>query len=179
MKLLSKIVMLFCILFSFISLAQIGKVFPSLNGKSLDGNVVSLPVKLTEKNTIVCIIYSQKTEKALSTWMQPLANTFLVKNPLDPEPYDVNLYFVVLLSGIKDLASDAIEARFKKALGRDYYKNIIIYQGSIKPYTSELEFGKKDEPYFCVIEKNGNISYSTVGLYTAEKLQEIENAIAK
>jgi len=175
----SLVIFTFCIASSLVSFAQKGKTFPTLEGKSLDGNAVSLPLKQTDKNTIACIIYSQKTEKALNTWMQPLANTFLVKNPLDPEPYDINLYFIVMLSGIKDLASDAIEARFKKGLGKEYYKNVVIYQGSLKPYTSELDFGKKDEPYFCVIDKDGNITYSTTGVYTSEKLQEIENSINK
>ncbi|MFN0047498.1 MAG: hypothetical protein ACKVOU_00075 [Cytophagales bacterium] len=159
--------------------AQVGKQFPLLEGKALDGNAIVFPLKNSNKNTLVCLVYSPKTEKALNSWLQPLVNTFLVKNPLDPEPYDINLYFIIMLSGIKNLASDAIETKLKKSVGKDFYKNIIIYQGSLKPYTSELDFGKRDEPYFCVIDKDGKISASNAGTYTPEKLTEIESAVVK
>ena len=126
-----------------ISYSQKGIKFPQMQGKTLDKSELQLPEGALGKHTILCIIYSQKTEKALESWMKPIVNTFLVKNPLDPEPYDVNMYFVVLLSGIKDLASDAIE----------------------------------DEPYFCVIDKDGMIKSSFTGVYNTEKLEMLEEAV--
>ncbi len=59
--------------------AQKGTPFPVLEGKTLNGDNISFPLK-TDKNTIVCLVYSPKTEKAFDSWVQPLANTFLVKN---------------------------------------------------------------------------------------------------
>lgn len=159
--------------------AQKGKTFPILEGKNLEGSLFSLPLVQNTKSTLVCLVYSPKTEKALNSWLQPLVNTFLVKNPLDPEPYDINMYFVIMLSGIKNLASDAIETKLKKGISKDFYKNIIIYQGPLNPYTSVLDFGKKDEPYFCVLDQNGIIQSNTVGEYNAAKLEEIENSISK
>lgn len=160
-----------------ISYSQNGIKFPQMQGKTLDKAELQLPEGALGKHTILCIIYSQKTEKALESWMKPIVNTFLVKNPLDPEPYDVNMYFVVLLSGIKDLASDAIEAKFRKNLDKTFHKNVFIYQGSIKEYKEKLDFGKKDEPYFCVIDKDGMIKSSFTGVYNTEKLEMLEEAV--
>ena len=150
-----------------------------MEAKTLEGTAVSLPQNLKGKNSMLCIVYSKKSEAALESWLRPVVNTFLVSNPLDPDPFKGNMYFVIMLSGIKDVASNVIENKLKKGLDRNYWKNVVIYQGPIKDYLENLEFGKKDDPYFCVLDKNGVISYSTTGSYTDDKLQEIESKVSE
>ena len=158
-------------------IAQSGKQFPEMKINTLDGKEMMLPTSVKGKPTVICLIYSQKTEKALETWLEPMWNTFVVKNPLNPEPYDVNMYFVMMLSGLKDAASDVITKRLKKSVNPQLQPYIVLYQGSLKTYLDELSFGKKDEPYFCIIDKNGKILHSVVGFYSDEKMEELESKL--
>ena len=157
--------------------AQSGKLFPEMKVTNLDGKEMMFPQSLNGKESVVCLIYSTKTEKALETWLQPMWSTFKHKNPMNPIVYDVNMYFVMMLSGLKDAASDIITKKLKKNLDPQLQPYIVLYQGSLKPYLSVLDFGKKDEPYFCIIDKNGNILQSVVGIYTDEKMEELESKL--
>ena len=157
--------------------AQSGKQFPEMKVSNLDGKEMTFPAAIKGKETVICLVYSPKTEKALETWLQPMWTTFQNKSPLNPVQYDVNMYFVMMLSGLKDAASDIITKKLKKNLDPQLQPFIVLYQGSLKPYLSELDFGKKDEPYFCIIDKNGKILHSVVGFYTDEKMEELESKL--
>lgn len=157
--------------------AQEPKLFPEMKVINLEGKEFNLPANAKGKQTIICLIYSQKTEKALQTWLQPMWSTFKHKNPLNPIAYDVNMYFVMMLSGIKDAASGMITKELKKNLDPQLQPYIALYQGPLKPYLSVLDFGKKDEPFFCIFDKEGNILHSVVGAYSDEKMEELENKL--
>ena len=168
---------LFC-LTALLAQAQTGQPFPALAGTTLTGKAMSLPNDTQGKYTLVGLAYSQKSQDDLEGWFQPVYSTFLDKNRSMWEvngSYNVNIYFVPMISGIKEAAAGKIEKRLKKELDPALQPHVLLYTGPIKDYKEALNLGKKDEPYFFVLDADGKVVYATQGAYSDKKMEEVES----
>lgn len=152
-------------------------VFPSLAGHTLEGSAISLPLAGTKKFTIVGICFKRAAEEDLKTWIQPMYDVFVAKpNATDyfdvANYYDVNYYFVPLISGFKKAAAD-----FKAATQKDLWKNVIDCDTDISVLKTQLKPGDDGIPYFYVIDTNGKIVEVVSGKYSEAKMDKIQEAI--
>ncbi|MDW8302873.1 MAG: hypothetical protein RML38_10425 [Bacteroidia bacterium] len=146
--------------------AQVGKIFPTLSGTTLDNKNITLPTSTKGKYTVLGIGYSQKSKQELETWLQPAFNTFIY----EPE-YDAQVYFVIMIGGIKQAAGEKIEEKLKKELDPELHKYVLVYQGALGKYKDELNMTEKETPYFYVLDPQGKIIYTTSGAYTPAKME--------
>jgi hypothetical protein len=151
--------------------------FPLLEGHALDGNAVKLPIVSTQKFTIVGICYKRSAEDALKTWIQPMYDVFVAKpkgtDYFDVASYyDVNYFFVPLISGFKKAAQD-----FKAATQQDLWGNVIDCDTDIKVLKSQLNPSDDGIPYFYVIDLSGKIVKVVSGKYTEAKMEIIQDAL--
>ncbi len=151
--------------------------FPILAGHTLEGTAVSLPLAGTKKFTIVGICYKRSAEEELKTWIQPMYDVFVAKpNAGDffdvANYYDVNYFFIPLISGFKKAAAD-----FKAATQKDLWKNVIDCDTDIKLLKDQLKPSDDGTPYFYVIDTNGKIVETVSGKYTEAKMDKIQEAI--
>lgn len=151
-----------------------GKTFPSLNGETLEGKSVSLPADSKGKKTLIGMAYSAKAEEALMTWYQPIFDKFVSKVGMFDGDYDVNLYFIPMYIGLKQVAYDASLKKLKESNRKDLFPYILFYKGELAPYDKELEMTDKEVPYFFVLDESGKILYSAKGMFTDKKMEEIE-----
>ena len=86
--------------------------------------------------------------------------------------YDVNYYFIPLISGFKKAASD-----FKAATQKDLWKNVIDCDTDIAVLKAQLKPGSEDLPYFYVIDTNGKIVEVVSGKFTEDKMDKLQEAI--
>lgn len=159
----------------------VGKMFPDLSGKKLDGTVLSIPKDTKGKFTILSFAYSKKAEDDLKTWYKPLYNKF-VKKPAKGavfafETYDVNLYFVPMFTGVKQSAAGNAKKKMKQGVTPGLQKHILIFSGKLKKYKKLLGLEKKDEPYLYVLDETGKVVYKTSGAFSQRKLDDIEDEI--
>lgn len=147
------------------SLAQVGKNFPVLSGTTLDNKDVTLPTSTKGKYTVLGIGYSQKSKEELETWLQPAFSTFI----FEPE-YKAQVYFVMMIGGLKQAAGGKIEDKLKKELDPELHKYVLVYQGGLGKYKDELNMTEKEVPYFYVLDPQGKIIYTTSGAYTKAKM---------
>jgi hypothetical protein len=159
----------FLLFISAIAQAQVGKTFPSLTGTDLQDKTVSIPKDTKGKYTVVGVAYSQKADEALKGWFQPVFETFIYESD-----YDVNTYFIGMISGIKEVAAGTIEKKMKKGVDPVLHKHMLLYKGDIKDYKESLGLKEKDTPYFFVLDKDGKILYVTSGAYTDAKIEQAE-----
>ncbi len=161
------------------SLAQVGKQFPELKGITLEDKNIALPNDTKGKFTLLGLAYSKAAEKDLQTWFQPVYSTFIEKSKpgLFNESYDVNLFFVPMFTGVSQAASETARKKMKEGFDKSLLKNVLVYKGDIKAYKEQLDFEKKDTPYFFVLDKTGKIVHAFTGKYTDEKLAKIEELI--
>lgn len=151
--------------------------FPQLIGHTLEGTAITIPLASTKKFTIVGLCYKRSAEDELKTWIQPMYDVFVAKpkgtDYFDVASYfDVNYYFIPLISGFKKAAAD-----FKAATQQDLWKNVIDCDTEIKLLKEKLKPADDNTPYFYVIDTNGKIVEVVTGKYTDAKMDKIQEAI--
>ncbi len=158
----------------------IGTMFPAMECEDYNGKKVNLPVDTKGKYTLLGMAFSNKSEEDLKTWMNPIYNKFIAEKDNDPfNPaidYDINLFFVPMFTGANQLTSKQSKEKIKAATAKEMYSNILFYEGA-KTYKEELDFEKKDIPYFFVVDKTGKIVYATSGKYDDSKMEKILDII--
>jgi len=157
----------------------IGTVFPAMECEDYNGKAVNLPVDTKGKYTLLCIAFSTAAEPDLKTWINPIYNKFIGKVDASKADvfdvhvdYDVNLYFVPMFTGFNKLASSSSKDKIKSKTDKELWPYLLFYDGG-KTYKDELDFKKRDIPYFFVLDKTGKVVYTTSGKYDDNKLEKI------
>ena len=168
---------LLCI--SYSQAQVVGKIFPALDGETVEDLVITIPEDTKGKYTLIGMAYSKKSEEDLNTWLQPAYSTFINKAEglFSSFGYDVNLFFIPMYTGLKAAASGAGKSQVRSKVDSRLHPHILFYKGQLKPYKDALDFEKKNVPYFFVLDKNGKIIYATSGKYTEKKMEDIETLL--
>lgn len=156
--------------------AQIGDPFPAMEGENLKNESVQLPEDIRGKHTLIGLAFSKKSEKALNSWFTPVYDQ-LIKEPEEGSlfafSYDVNVYFVPMLTGAKRPAYKAVMKKVEEDVNPSLHPNVLFYKGTLNEYKSALGIKDKNVPYFYLLDKEGKIIYATTGTYNRAKLQKI------
>jgi len=168
---------LFCLPFYSVK-AQYKGPCPNISGIALNGTEVMLPIS-NNKFTIFGIASSQKSEVALQSWYQPAYSSFIekTKGPIPADEYDVNLYFIPVLTGAAQMASGKIETKMKESLQKEFHPNVMIFKGNFEEIKTKLKIEDKDQPYFFLVNPKGEVVFSTKGAYSEEKMEQITNIL--
>lgn len=121
--------------------------FPELTGKTLSNNQIKIPLQTNGKYSLIGIAYSKKAEDDLKTWYQPIYSTFIDKGGkglFPTDSYDLNIYFIPMITGIAQGASGKIEEKMKENIDKSLQPYILIYEGDIKNYKTSLKMTEKD-----------------------------------
>ena len=161
----------------------VGKMFPNMQCEDYNGKKVNLPDDTKGKYTLLGMAFSKGAEDDLKTWINPMYNKFIVKrNSKNGDIFDVqydyniNLFFVPMFTGLNQLTSKQSKEKIKTLTDKELYSYLLFYSGD-KTYKEELDFEKRDIPYFFVIDKNGKIAYATSGKFDDKKLEKISDII--
>lgn len=157
----------------------LNKIFPDMEVENVDDKKISLPQDTRGKYTLLGLAYSQKSEDDLNTWFQPVFQKFIQKNEgiFSGFGYDVNVYFIPMFTGVKTTAAGAAKKKAIKNVDPQLLPYILFYKGELKKYKEELDFEKKDLPYFFVLDKEGKIIFATSGKYSSAKMDDIEEVL--
>ena len=160
-----------------------GKMFPAMVCENYNGKKVNLPLDTKGKYTLLGLAFSNGAEDDLKTWINPIYNKFIVKVDASKADafdvhvdYDVNLFFIPMFTGLNQLTSKQSKEKIKSHTDKEMYDYLLFYEGD-KSYKEELNFEKKDTPYFFVLDKTGKIVYATSGKYDDKKLEKIIDII--
>jgi len=162
------------------AIAQTGSAFPNFPTKKLSGQTFILPDSVKGKYTIIGIAFSKKAEESLISWYQPAYQTFIQKKKtmFAEEVYNVNTYFVAVVTGTNKVAAGDIVKTIKAQTQKELQPYVLTYVGEFASYKKSLNITENDEPYIFVLDEKGVISYITSGAYTAKKLEEIEEVVS-
>ncbi len=157
----------------------IGTQFPDMQCENYNGKMVNLPTDTKGKYTLLGMAFSNGAEEDLKTWVNPIYNKFIGKVDHSKADvfdvgvdYDIHLYFVPMFTGFNKLTIKSSKEKIKKATDKELYDYLLFYDGG-KTYKEELDFQKRDIPYFFVLDKTGKIVYTTSGKYDDKKLEKI------
>ena len=157
----------------------IGQQFPAMECENYNGEKINLPTATKDKYTLLGMAFSNAAENDLKTWITPIYNKFIAKpDEKDADvfdvnfDYDINLFFIPMFTGVNQLTSKQSKEKIKSNTNKELYPHLLFYEGD-KTYKKELDFEKKEIPYFFVLDKTGKIVYATSGKYDSKKLDMI------
>ncbi|MGI8893807.1 MAG: hypothetical protein ACR2GN_10165 [Bacteroidia bacterium] len=164
---------------SFFANAQLkGKTFPAISGEILaTEKFINIPEDTKGKYTLIAMAYSKGAEKDLETWLQPSFDKFIAKTGMWDAAMDVNLYFIPMFTGVNKATAGTARKKIKEKTDKQLLPHILFYVGELETYRDELDFEKRDTPYFFVIDKNGKIVHAVSGAYSEQKMEAIEDII--
>ena len=166
------LIYLITIQFSF---ANDGDKFPNITGETLKNKMIELPKAAKGKYCLIGMASSQKAEADLKTWMQPVYDMFINQNTFIPIDYNMDIFFVPMFTGKNQAAYNKVMKKTKSEIDPELAAHVLFYKGSLDPYKTHLK--DKSKPYFFVLDEKGEIVYSTLGKYTAKKLDHIEGFV--
>src|SRR5258706_5702398 len=157
----------------------IGKQFPNMTVETVEDKKVNLPQDVKGKYTLLGLAYSKKSEDELNTWFNPVYSTFIQKQtgPIQGFSYDVYVYFVPMFTGVNAAATGTAKRKAIKNVDPQLLPYILFYKGELRKYKDELDFERRDIPYFFVLDPDGKIVFATDGAYNRTKMQSIEAVI--
>lgn len=157
----------------------VGKMFPSMTAETAEDKQVVLPKSAEGKYTLIGLAYSKKSEDELNSWFQPVFTKFIQKTNglFSGFAYDVNVFFVPMFTGVNAAATGTAKRKAAKNIDPQLLPYVLFYRGELKTYKQELDFEKKDIPYFFVLDPKGKIVYATSGKYSEAKMEQIEEMI--
>ena len=177
---MKSIVIIFSVvILSFPVQAQLkGKEFPSISGQILqDDKTIVIPDDTKGKFTLVGMAYSKGAEKDLETWLQPAYDKFIAKTGMWDAAIDVNLFFIPMFTGVNQATAGPARKKIKEKTDKVLLPHILFYVGDLDKYKAELDFEKRDTPYFFVIDETGKIVHAVSGAFSEKKMEAIEDIL--
>ncbi len=176
-----------CIMLCLFSLctvqAQVGQTFPNLKAETIQGKKIQLPAAGKGKFTLLGLAFSNKSDQALQSWFEPVYTRFMADRSnaglFADFAYDVNVYFVPMFTGANKVAAGPARQKMLKGLDAELHKHVLLYVGELEPYQQQLGMQQKDEPYFFVLDEQGQIVYATSGSYSEQKMDEVEEILSE
>ncbi|MDQ3049078.1 MAG: hypothetical protein M3R27_16140 [Bacteroidota bacterium] len=161
----------------------VGKAFPAMECEDYTGKKINIPRDTKGKYTVLGMAFSNDAEQDLKTWINPVYNKFIGKVDASEADvfdvsteYDIHLFFIPMFTGANQVTAKSSKEKIKKATDPELHPYVLFYEGA-KTYKEELDFEKKNIPYFFVLDKTGKIVYATSGKYDDKKLEKIIDII--
>jgi hypothetical protein len=165
------------------SQAQVDSLFPDMECRNTSNALIKLPSANKGKYTLIGMAYSKKAETNLKTWFEPVYYKFIRKPEKSDlfveEPYNVNLYFIVMCTGITQGLCDEMIRQAKENVDPILLPYILFYQGELSVYKKRLKLINADEPYFFVLDEHGKVVYAASGAYTQDKMDAVEELLSE
>ncbi len=157
--------------------AQTVKSFPQVNGVTLEDKKLTIPVK-NNKYSVIAIAFHRDAEDQLKEWLNPLYDNFMVKEKKPgnfdmSDFYDVNFVFIPMINGFKRIADE-----FKSGTDKRFWQYILDTEKTdIKGLQKSLGVTNNKEPYFFILDKEGNVVAFEHGKFDKGKMSALEDAI--
>lgn len=161
----------------FSVLSGFSQPLPILKGETMNGKQVSLPEDLKGKYSLLCFASSQKAQPELETWLDPVYQKFIAKSGLMDDLYDVNVYFIPVLTGTNFGFATSMKNKFKENTQEDLRDHVIFCNEDGREILNDLKMQNTDVPYFLLLDKESKIIYRTEGRFTDEKFDKIDDLI--
>lgn len=172
-------ILTFCLTAVVCQAQVLNTTFPDMPTETITDDPLVLPADTEGKYTLLGLAYSKKSEDDLNTWFEPVYLKFIAESEglFSSFSYDVNVYFVPMFTGVKTAAAGSAKKKAAKNIDPKLHPHILFYKGELKKYKQQLDFDKKDVPYFFVLDEEGTIIYATSGAYSEAKLDNIEEVL--
>lgn len=176
------IVFLFCLFFTFQSFAQesnaIGSIFPDMEAEDMFDKTYNLPEDVKGKYSIIGLSYNKKSAEKIPEWIVPIYQKFIAEPQGLQIGYDMNVYFVYMFSGMTIALKDVAKNKMANEMDEVLKPHTLFETGELKSYQKVLDMmGRKDTPYFFILDPKGEILWATRGTCRESKIKRLASYV--
>jgi hypothetical protein len=168
---------LITIFVAVITATSFAQTFPDIKAETVDNKTVSIPVDLKGKYSLLCFASSQKAQPDLESWLDPVYQKFIAKTGIMDDMFDVNVYFIPVLTGTNISFAASVKKKFKENTQQDLQSHVLFCTENGKEVIKSIDMNDTSIPYFFLLDKENKIIYKTKGHYTEEKFDAIDELI--
>ena len=165
------------ILLAFSVTSTIAQTLPDIKVETADNKNVSIPQDLKGKYSLICFASSQKAQSDLESWLDPVYQKFIAKTGIMDDMYDVNVYFIPILTGTNISFASSVKKKFRENTQEDLQSHVLFCTENGKEIIHSINMNDTSVPYFFLLNKENKIIYKTTGHYTEEKFDAIDELI--
>jgi hypothetical protein len=167
------------ILFAFLVSGRFTQAqeMPEIDGETVDNASVKIPSDLRGKYSLLCFASSMKAQSDLESWLDPVYQKFIAKTGLMDDLYDVNVFFIPVLTGTNITFAATMRKKFRENAQEDLKPHVLFCNNQGSKILSALNIEKSEAPHLYLLDKEGRVLYKTSGKYTEEKFDQIDDLI--
>jgi hypothetical protein len=169
-------IILFIVVF-IVSLTGKSQTIPVIKSETISKKDITIPADLKGKFSLLCFASSQKAQPDLESWLEPVYQKFVAKTGIMDDMYDVNVFFIPVLTGTNLTFKASIKRKFDENVQSDLKEHVIFCTENSKQVLASLNIQDDDVPYLFLLDKDGNVIYKTSGKYSDEKFEKIDDLL--
>ncbi len=146
------------------------RVFPQLNGQTLDGRTITLPDDAAGRVTLVLMGFEAHTDD-FAAWAHPFYYKF------SDFPDEVAFYEVALVESPYRSVASFVERPLRERVPSSLHDRVVPFYGSLGPYCEALEMHDRQQCYAFLLDQQGRIRFVAVGAATPERLAQLYEAV--
>ena len=147
-----------------------GDKFPSIPGKLLSGQKISLPHDVQGKVSILVIYFYQEAHRQVQEWSNLLMKKYGKRN-------DLICIEMLMVRDYAYLYSFILDRKLKRLVPRKRHENVVMYYGKLEKYYYYFNVDNLTDCYVFVLDKTGNVKLAKCGEMTLEKMGHIHEKI--
>ena len=150
--------------------ANIGKIFPEVSAKTLEGKPAKIPDDAKGRVTLVTVAFLRESQSQLDSWLNPFYETFGKRDGF-------MFYEVPMISSGYKFMKLVIDGGMRSGLPEFKHKHVMTMYGDVEKYAEALKIDPQKGHAF-LLDKEGVICWQGEGFATAELIKEL-SAVAE
>ncbi|NYT03111.1 MAG: hypothetical protein GKC00_00205 [Candidatus Methanofastidiosa archaeon] len=144
----------------------IGKKFPKITAYSLAKTEVILPDMVNGKVTLVALAFVREAQEIIDSWSIPFENKF---SNMGGYAY----FEIPMLDRFWKFFRGSIDGGMRAGISIEKHKNVVTYYGNYKEYTKYLLIDDLKNGYVFLLDKEGIIRFSGIGIASEKDIREM------
>jgi hypothetical protein len=141
----------------------INTIFPVLTAKTLLGKDINFPNDTKDIPTIICVAFKDETQPMADGWTKDIMANY--------NDSTVHYFEVPMLKNGLKVMRKMIDGGMRKGIDKNLHDNVATYYGDLSAYKKNLLMLDENTCYIFLVDKSGNIQFTTSGNASAEQLQ--------
>ena len=158
-------------LFLFNSLFAQADFFPSVSGKTLNGDEFTIPQSLEKPTNILVVAFKHSQQEMVDTWLKPLSQ-------IELENKNVKYYEFPVMARMGSWKRWMIYNGMKMGIrDTEQRSRTVSFHIDKQPFKEALKIANEDNIHLFVVMQDGSIKGVVEGVYSSDKLRSLRQLL--
>lgn len=144
--------------------------FPRIEAETLSGEKLIFPEATKGKYAFILVAFKRQTQGEVDSWLNPFIEEFGRRD-------SVTFYEIPMISNKWKWMSKWIDAGMRTGVPEYKHDHVATYYGSLTQYFDHFKVDDPASVYVFLLDKEGNIIFSTSGSADNDKFSKLKNIV--